>query len=186
MSGWTRGAAAVALGAVLLLGCGGDGEDEAAGGATTSEAATEATSEAPETPAADDPTTTEAPTTTTSTTTAPPTTAPAATGPKPWQDLTVGECIGELPPGTFTEVTVVPCTEPHAAEAITAIRAVTISGGDATASAQATCDTELAAFAGPGRAAAPIVETQGTLLARAVCLVVDPSGAPLTGSVVTG
>ncbi|HEU5150580.1 MAG TPA: hypothetical protein VFU19_08790 [Iamia sp.] len=188
MRGFTRTAVGVALGAALLLGCGGD-DDGAADddGATTTAAETGTTDdEATTTDAPTTSTTTTEPPTTTTSTTAPPGTTPPTTGTTAWRDLTAGACIGVLPEGTFTDVTVVDCAEPHAAEAVTGLTAVRISGGDADASAQATCDQALAPHAGPGRAASYILETQGTLLARAVCLVVDPSGAPMTGSVLGG
>lgn len=187
MRGWRTGAAALALGTALLVGCGGEegGDDDASETSTSAEAAEE-TSTSTSTTEATTTSTTEA--TTTTTTEAPTTPPPAdAPGTKPWQDLGAGECIGTLPTGTFTEVTTVDCATPHAAEALTAIRAVQISGGDADASAQATCDQQLATVpAASGRAATYILETQGTLVARAVCLVVDPGGAPMTGSVVAG
>ncbi|QYG93749.1 hypothetical protein HC251_15830 [Iamia sp. SCSIO 61187] len=180
-----RVAGALGAGAVLLIACGGDDD-----GATDQSPATEAsTASEPDeaTTSTSAPSSTEAATTST-TTTSPPTTAPAATGPQPWQDLTAGECIGTIPDGTFTEVTTVDCTSPHAAEALTGIRAITtIAGDDVDASAQATCDQELAPYAAPGRVASYILEeTPGTLVVRAVCLVIDASGAPLTAPIVDG
>lgn len=114
--------------------------------------------------------------------------APATTGTKPWRDLRAGECIADVPEGTFTDVGLIDCASPHEAQALSGVRAVSLQGRPAAEAAQAQCDTILAesGIADPGLVAAPIVETQGTLLARAVCLVVDAGGAPLTGSVVTG
>jgi hypothetical protein len=156
---------------LLLAGCGGDddgNEGVGKGDSSPSTAATAATS------------TTESTTTTLSVTT-----APSRNGPTPWQSLIAGDCIDPLPEGTFTEVTVVDCGVPHAAEAISGLRAVSnVSGDDFDQAAQAQCDEELARMAGAGHAATYILEVQGTILARAVCLVVDPSGAPLTGSLV--
>ena len=110
------------------------------------------------------------------------------TGTKPWRDLRAGECIADVPEGTFTEVGLIDCASPHEAEALGAMKAVTLQGRPAEEAAQAQCDEALAAsgIASGGLVAAPIVETQGTLLARAVCVVVDAAGAPLTGSVVAG
>lgn len=107
---------------------------------------------------------------------------------KPWRDLRAGECIADVPEGTFTEVELIDCASPHEAETIEGMRAVTLQGRPAAEAAQAHCDEVFAAtgIAGAGLLAAPIVETQGTLLARAVCLVVDAGGAPLTGSLVAG
>ena len=114
--------------------------------------------------------------------------APDTSGSKPWADLNTGECIGEIPEGTFTEVTLVDCASPHEAEAIGAMKAVTLKGRPAEEAAQAQCDQDLAAsgISADGLVAAPIVEKLGTLLARSVCLAVDAGGAPLTGSVVAG
>lgn len=172
MPGWTRSAAAVVGAVVLLLGCGsGDDDDQ---GATADDSPT---------------TTVRASTSTTEvTTTTPtlPTTIAPRTGPTPWQSLIAGDCIDPLPEGTFTQVTVVDCAAPHAAEAISGIRAVNSLGGvDFDQAAQAQCDQVLAPYAGVGHAATYLLEVDsGTLLARSVCLAVDPTGAPLTGSVV--
>jgi hypothetical protein len=56
------------------------------------------------------------PTTTTGSTTVPPTTPTAAT--RTWTDLSVGDCLAELPPVDLSAptVTVVDCSGPHAAE----------------------------------------------------------------------
>lgn len=184
-----RGVAlAAVLAGLLASGCGGgdgDGDDDAAReDAATTESSTEpTTTEAPTTAAP----TTERPTTSSAPTTAPPTTTAAAPGTKPWTSLVAGECIGVLPTGTFEDVETVSCDQPHAAEVLTGIRAVSLQGAaDADAAAQATCDAEVEPYAADGVVSSWILETQGTLLARAVCLAVDPSGAPRSGSLVAG
>ena len=179
-----RWVVAVGLALSVLAACGGDSDDDADATAEPTEDAAEAdpsTTERATTTEA--PTTTDAPTTTAAPTSAPTTSAPAATGETPWQDLGTGDCIGTLPPGTFTTVDVVDCATSHQAEAITAIRGVPIQGRTADEAAQAQCDQEGAAYAAEGLAVTYILETQGTLIARAVCLVVNADGTPMTGSV---
>ena len=162
--------AAAIVGAVLFVaGCGSDGGEDQGAAKTTSTTALTAAEDTSEP-------------TTTSTTVA--TTAPSRTGPMPWQSLRVGDCIDPLPvEDTFTEVMLVDCDDPHAAEAISGLRAVTkIDGDDFDRTAQDDCDEELAAMDASGYAATYILEVQGTILARAVCLAVHPTGAPITGS----
>lgn len=187
-------------GLVVLAGCG-SGSDTSSGQSssatpTTAGKTSAATTSAMTTSAPPSTKTSIASPTTTAASPPPPTeTAAPPTGPvpdtsgtKPWRDLTAGECVGDIPEGTFTEVTLVDCATLHEAEAIGAMKAVTLKGQPAEEAAQAQCEQDLAAsgIVSDGLVAAPIVETQGTLLARAVCLVVDATGAPLTGSVVAG
>lgn len=109
--------------------------------------------------------------------------AVSSSGTKSWQDLQAGECIGRVPNGQITELTLVTCSAPHQAETVTSLRAVTLGGQPARDAASKACTRTVAALPGSsGLTGAPIVETQGTLIVRSVCLAVDKRSALLRGA----
>ena len=105
--------------------------------------------------------------------------------------LQAGQCINIPTAGNFTDVALVPCEEPHDAEVAGVLPASTSSGTDVEkACVDVAVDNVLLSRA---RDVAPstLVRTgtsksSGSDTPRAVCILVDPSGAKLTGRVTGG
>lgn len=186
----------------LLVGCGGD-DDPGAATVVGSE----------ETTAAESTGTTRRETTesTTTTTTSPPpsTEAPpttlATSGAKLWSSLRAGECVVAIPEGTFTEVELSRCDEPHGAETF---GTVFISGFDEALGrtpedqAQGGCEGKFQEYAGrpldgTGLIVLPLISAPETSLGpttysatipapnerTVICLAENADGTPLTAPI---
>lgn len=211
--------AGIATMALLAVACGGSSSDSATEATTTQTAAAattmapQATTTATTTPMTETPTTqpptTQPPTTTPVTeaaTTMPPTTVtadPPATEPvaqpagaitRQWHTLMAGQCLAELPTGTFVTTQTVECAGPHAAEVFFAGRADPLR----PSTAEERCLNGFASYTGsaiegsgyditwiesepdPQAGGGPqIGDFHADLV---VCLLFNPAGAPLTGS----
>lgn len=139
--------------AVALAGCGGESAPTAA----------------PDTPASSATTiVTTTPTTTTTTVSAappPPTSTTPFRGPKPWSYLKAGDCLATLPAGDIEKVDVIPCDEPHVAEAYINLDAFDLASGE-------TCEQSFQSVFGTSP------EARGAALSSLDS--VDPTGASNT------